>query len=603
MKRSKFIQNLTAGVVLPNIVKGFSMNAFAASPLLQQQLAATVSSEKVLVLVRLEGGNDGLNMVIPLDKYSELFAKRSNIIIPENQALALTGNSTVGLHPSMTGMRSLYNEGKIKVIQGLGYPGLTQSHFRSTDVWMSASDANTYVGSGFAGRYLDYKYTGYPNGYPNVDMPDPLGIEIASGKSLMFEGTAFGNSIPITSTTAFYNLINGIQTAVLPNTGGEQLSYIRTIQRQSNAYSNVIVNAAANVTTQLAYPQNDFAQSLKIVASLIGGGLKTKIYMVSLGSFDTHDGQLSRHANLLQDLSDGIKVFMDDIAQLGAANNVLGMTYSEFGRRISSNASSGTDHGSAAPQFMFGHKVAGGVLGTTPDIASDVANNDENVSMQFDFRSVYTTILKDWFCVPTGDLPTIMLSSFNTLPIIRPDATCNAVLPVNLLLFTASLRRRSDAFVQWKANEDSGFNHYELEHSADLLSFHFAARLNKKSGSVAAKDYDFTHTQTVIGKNFYRLKMVDNDGSYKYSEIVQVTVENQLVGISIVPNPVKNIFQIKTSAVITELQLFSINGSLLRKVIVAANSPVDISDFRPGNYVVKCFNKNTLVAVSKLLKE
>ena len=602
MNRRKLIKNISAGVILPNLLPGFSLNAFAATPSLLHNIATTVSSEKVLVLIRLDGGNDGLNTVIPLDKYSQLYSQRSNIIIPENQVLPITGNASIGLHPSLTGIQNLYNAGKVKIIQGVAYPNQTQSHFRSADVWMSAADENNYLTSGFAGRYLDYKYQNYPVGYPNVEMPDPLGIEIASGKSLMFEGAAFGNSIPITSTNAFYNLINGIETPVPNNTGGEQLNYIRTIQKQSNAYSSVIVNAANNVTTQLSYPNSEIAQSLKIVAKLIGGGLRTKIYMVSLGGFDTHGNQVADHADILAQLSAAIKVFMDDIAQLGAANNVMGMTFSEFGRRIDANSSDGTDHGEAAPLFMFGHKVAGGVLGTTPNITDDVANNDGNVSMQFDFRSIYTTILKDWFCVPSNDLPSIMLQSFNTLPIVQANVSCANTLPVNLLIFSARLAGISDSFLQWKTNEEINFNHFVLEHSTDGANFNFVAKIISKPGTQIIKDYSYTHLQTVEGKNFYRLKIVDNDGAFKYSTIVIVTVEKQLQQITIYPNPVISTCTIKAAIAITLVQLISSNGTLVKKIKVQNDRVINIADCRPGNYVLQCFNQTILVGTTKITK-
>ena len=602
MNRRKLIKNISAGVILPNLLPGFSLNAFAATPSLLHNIATTVSSEKVLVLIRLDGGNDGLNTVIPLDKYSQLYSQRSNIIIPENQVLPITGNASIGLHPSLTGIQNLYNAGKVKIIQGVAYPNQTQSHFRSADVWMSAADENNYLTSGFAGRYLDYKYQNYPVGYPNVEMPDPLGIEIASGKSLMFEGAAFGNSIPITSTNAFYNLINGIETPVPNNTGGEQLNYIRTIQKQSNAYSSVIVNAANNVTTQLSYPNSEIAQSLKIVAKLIGGGLRTKIYMVSLGGFDTHGNQVADHADILAQLSAAIKVFMDDIAQLGAANNVMGMTFSEFGRRIDANSSDGTDHGEAAPLFVFGHKVAGGVLGTTPNITDDVANNDGNVSMQFDFRSIYTTILKDWFCVPSNDLPSIMLQSFNTLPIVQANVSCANTLPVNLLIFSARLAGISDSFLQWKTNEEINFNHFVLEHSTDGANFNFVAKIISKPGTQIIKDYSYTHLQTVEGKNFYRLKIVDNDGAFKYSTIVIVTVEKQLQQITIYPNPVISTCTIKAAIAITLVQLISSNGTLVKKIKVQNDRVINIADCRPGNYVLQCFNQTILVGTTKITK-
>jgi uncharacterized protein (DUF1501 family) len=600
MKRSGFIKNLTAGVVLPRLVNGFNMQAFAATPAMEKQLA--VNADKVLVMVRLDGGNDGINTVIPKDRYSQLATFRSNLLIPESQVLSLTGTNAVGLHPAMTGLRNLYNDGKIKIIQGVAYPDQTQSHFRSTDIWMSASDAADYVYSGFAGRYLDYQYPGFPNGYPNTSMPDPLGIEIAHGKSLMFEGSAFGNSIPITSTSAFYNLLNGIQTPAPANTGGEQLKYIRTVQRQSNAYSQTIVDAAANVTSQLAYPDTEIAQALKIVARLIGGGLRTKIYMVSLGGFDTHEYQATDHARILKELSDGIKSFIDDITMLGAGDNVMGITFSEFGRRIESNDSAGTDHGDAAPMFVFGNKVSGGILGTTPDVANDVANNWGNVSMQFDFRSIYTTILKDWFCVPTGDLPTIMLGSYNTLPVLKPEAICTRPLPVHLMLFSGRLNAEQQGALQWKTADELNFSHFEVEHSTNGNDFRFVGKVVGSSTNGRITDYAFVHQRPAVGNNFYRLKLMDKDGSYRYSETVLIKLELQPKTLTVFPNPVTGNFRINSVEKITQVQIVGISGAIVRTVNYTGQ-PLDVTDLRTGNYVIRCYNGKELVGVTKILKQ
>jgi uncharacterized protein (DUF1501 family) len=600
MKRSRFLKNVTAGVVMPKLVNGFNMQAFAASPALENQLA--INADKVLVMVRLDGGNDGINTVIPKDRYSQLATYRSNLLIPENQVLSLTGSDAVGLHPAMTGLRGLYNDGKVKIIQGVAYPNQTQSHFRSTDIWMSASDTADYVYSGFAGRYLDYQYPGFPNGYPNTSMPDPLGIEIAHGKSLMFEGASFGNSIPITSTNAFYNLLNGIQTPAPANTGGEQLSYIRTVQRQSNAYSQTIVDAAANVTSQLPYPDTEIAQALKIVARLIGGGLRTKLYMVSLGGFDTHEYQATDHARILKELSDAIKSFMDDITMLGAGDQVMGITFSEFGRRIESNDSAGTDHGEAAPMFLFGNKISGGILGNTPDVANDVANNWGNVAMQFDFRSIYTTILQDWFCVPASDIPTIMMGSFNTIPVLRPEAICTRPLPVHLMLFAGRLNALQQGALQWRTADEVNFSHFEIEHSTNGSDFIFVSKVNGINSNGRISNYSYLHTRLAVGNNFYRLKLVDKDGTYRYSETVIIKLEQQPDVLTVFPNPVVGSFRINSGSKITQVQILGINGAMVRTVNYTG-VPLDIADLRTGNYVIKCFDGKKLVGTAKIFKQ
>lgn len=428
MKRRKFISALSASTVLPALLDGFSFKAFGNSPLLQA-LAGSTNNDHVLVLIQLSGGNDGINTVIPLDQYTNLANARNNILIPSAQVLPLNGTVNTGLHPVMTGFQQLYNNGLATIVQGVSYPSPNFSHFRSTDIWMTASDSSQVLSSGWTGRYLDYEYPNYPVGYPNATVPDPLAIEIGSTVSLALQGPAVNMGMSISDPTNFYNLINGIQDPA-PNTNyGKELTYIRQVNQQSQAYSAVITAAANNVTQQSpSYPAtgvNRLADQLKIVARLIAGGLQTKIYMVTLGGFDTHSLQTDAtntttgaHADLLSNLSVAVAAFMDDLNYLSVADRVVGMTFSEFGRRILSNGSRGTDHGVGAPMLLFGNSVQSGILGTNPIIPSSVTIND-NVAMQYDFRSVYASVLHEWFCVPQADLNQIMLQNFQLLPVVQ----------------------------------------------------------------------------------------------------------------------------------------------------------------------------------------
>ena len=207
------------------------------------------------------------------------------------------------------------------------------------------------------------------------------------------------------------------------------------------AYSSVITAAAGNITQQSnAWPAadtNSLADQLKIVSRLIAGGLKTKIYMVNLSGFDTHSSQTDsgnnttgRHADLLAKVSEAIHAFLTDCEFLGTADRVIGMTFSEFGRRIISNGSSGTDHGAGAPMFLFGNKVQSGILGTNPVIPANATVHD-NVAMQYDFRSVYATLLNQWLCVPNSDLNQIMLQNFQQLPVIQANACSVGIHEIN----------------------------------------------------------------------------------------------------------------------------------------------------------------------------
>ena len=437
MKRRQFLKNsIPAGVVLPSIINGYSIKAFAEdSPFVQALMMPTTVTDHVLVLVQLTGGNDGLNMVIPIEYYSQYNNARSNIAIPQNKALVIPGTNKVALHPSMTGLQELFKQGKASVIQSVGYPSPSFSHFRATDIWMSASDSAQVVNSGWTGRYLNYEYPNFPNGYPNVTMKDPLAIQIGSVTSLALQGQAVSMGMSISNTNNFYNLINGVQDAA-PNTpAGKELSFVRLVAQQTQQYSAVIKDAAAKVTAQVTYPTaNPLADQLKIVARLIKGGLSTRVYMVSFGSFDTHavqanaaDTTTGTHAVLLQRVSDAIKAFQDDLKFLNVEDRVVGMTFSEFGRRIKSNASGGTDHGAAAPMFVFGKQVISGVVGNTPIIPNTSTVND-NIPFQYDFRSVYATLLENWLCVKHEDLQNIMLKNFQTLPLVNAGA-CLTVNP------------------------------------------------------------------------------------------------------------------------------------------------------------------------------
>lgn len=441
MKRRDFLKSTIPAAILPSILNGFSMKAYAASsPLMQALMNTTTETDHVLVIIQLSGGNDGLNMVIPNDIYSTYYTARTNIAIPQSKILPLNGYANSGLHPSMTGLQTMYNEGKLAIVQSVSYPTPNFSHFRATDIWMSASDSNTLVSSGWAGRYLDSEYPDYPEKYPNAAMTDPLAIQIGSITSLALQGPEVNMGISISDPASFYNFINGVQDPT-PNTpSGNELSFVRQIASQTQQYAAVVKAAAAKVPAQGTYPSgNDLAAQLKIVAQLIKGGLKTRVYMVSTGGFDNHSGQVNTtdttigtHANLMLRISAAIKAFSDDLKGLGIEERVIGMTFSEFGRRVKSNANYGTDHGVASPLFVFGKNVKPGVLGTSPVISTKSGSTEiisDNVPMQYDFRSVYASILSDWFCVNSSTLQSVMLNNFQTLPLIG-TSSCRAALAI-----------------------------------------------------------------------------------------------------------------------------------------------------------------------------
>jgi uncharacterized protein (DUF1501 family) len=410
---------------------GFKISALSRLPFFDI-LRGAEDNDHVLVLVQLFGGNDGLNTLIPLSNYSDYYSARSNIAIPEASVLKLSQDTMNGLHPAMTGFQSLYDNDQLAVLQAVGYPDADGSHFRAMDVWLSGSDEDQYLNTGWTGRFLGQTYTNYPVGYPNADMPDPLAIQIGSVVSPVFMADSGTTAMAVPTDADFYNLINGITEPEPDTPMGTELTYLQAIARQTNKYATAIENAANKVTQQAPYPaDNDLASQLKTVARLVAGGLKTKVYMVSFGSFDTHGAQVNsgdtttgNHATLLKKTSDAITAFMNDLKFLGVGDRVMGMTFSEFGRRIISNGSMGTDHGTAQPVFVFGNAAQTGVLGQNPNLSG--SNAESNIAMQYDFRSVYSSFLRDWFCVSPGDVTTMLMKQYQYLPFIKSSACGNS---------------------------------------------------------------------------------------------------------------------------------------------------------------------------------
>ncbi|MGY2130954.1 DUF1501 domain-containing protein [Hymenobacter sp. HD11105] len=431
MKRRDFLQTTATAAVLPALMGGFPIGAYGYSPELVELTGGLTPTDRVLVLIQLNGGNDGLNMIIPLDQYSSLMRARPDVAIAENEVLRLT--TATGIHPAMAAVRNMYTNGQIGIVQSVGYPNPNFSHFRATDIWTSGSDSNVTITSGWAGRYLDGEYPGFPTGFPSAENPDPLAISIGSVVSNCVQGPTVNMGMAIASTSSFYQLLTGgVDTA--PNTpAGHELTFIRQVVQQTQVYTSSIKQAASkaqNLST--LYPTaglNTLADQLKIVAQLIAGGLQTRVYVCNLGGFDTHASQVSAtgststgtHATLLGKISQALEAFQDDLQRLRVQDRVVGMTFSEFGRRIKSNSSKGTDHGAAAPLIVFGTSVNPIIHGTNPLLPADAGVSD-NVPMQFDFRSIYASILKDWFFVPQTTLNVLLPSSTGIpyIPVLRP---------------------------------------------------------------------------------------------------------------------------------------------------------------------------------------
>ena len=411
MKRRNFIKlTSTASAIslLPSQVTA-SLN------IAKSFLDCTISNRK-LVLINLAGGNDGLNTIIPLNYYDIYSNLRPNLKIPNsginsyiNLDETLDETQQIGLHPSLTGIKNLYDNDLLRIIQSVGYPSQNKSHFASTDIYSTANDGNNWENgnnSGWIGRFMESYYAGLmQNSYP-------LGVEIGSkSNSLGFHGeNEHGLSININGQdpSGFYSLISGMAGNPPENIPisdyGHELEYIIQTDALSNMYSEAISNSFNNGQNAVSYPDTDISNQLKTVARLISGGLESKVYMVKLAGFDTHFGQnqgsndiLGDHNDLLTKLSSAVATFMDDLSAMNLKNDVVGLTYSEFGRKAAENGSLGTDHGEIAPMFVFGAPVKGGVSGFNPDLNEASQDNGYQIqTVQYDYRDTLGTLLQDY---------------------------------------------------------------------------------------------------------------------------------------------------------------------------------------------------------------
>lgn len=441
MKRRDFL-SAASSMMLPVLVGGHNVKALGSHSALVQSLMQTsaFNTDRILVIINLNGGNDGLNTVIPKDQYDdEYLALRGQlgriIAIPKSEILALEKNDSVGLHPSMTAMQTLFKENKLTIINSVSYENPSFSHFRSSQIWMTGTESNVSGDTGWAGRFLSAESAaGYAQA---VTDGHPLALQIGYNSSVILNGPGAPMGITMENPNQFYRLTNGMTSDVdddLPCTceASELIKYIRLQKISSGRYADKIQAAFGSDSngTSVDYSKSGLlGEKLKVIARLIRGGLQTKIYFVELGGFDTHNVQVIEgatktggHANLLKELSESIFAFETDLATGNPANaeRVLGMTYSDFGRRATANSGLGTDHGIAAPMFLFGSGAKKRMIGERPVlqdgkdlVAVPGVANTFNIKMQIDFRRVYKDILTGWF----GE------SSTNANSVLPPTST------------------------------------------------------------------------------------------------------------------------------------------------------------------------------------
>lgn len=457
MKRRNFIKlsaTASALTLLPNEVfalfKSAGMNT------------CPDNSNKKIVLIQLAGANDGLNTIVPINQYDAYAALRPTLKLNNTGANAIINLDTtlslqnqVGLHPTLTGFKNLYDSGFMRVIQGVGYPIQDKSHFKSTDLWLTGGDgtsANNVLNSGWVGRFLENYYANF------LTANYPLGIQLGSSEnSLGFHGEVeHGMSLNINGQDpgGFYSVVNGLggvaPTNIPDSEYGDLLQFILDNDTSTNVYAQTISAAFNAGTNSVTYANTSLSNQLKSVAKFISGGLQTKVYLVKIGGFDTHDLQvqdstnphLGTHANLLNQVSEAVKSFITDLNNQNIGNDVVAVTFSEFGRKAAENGNLGTDHGEIAPMFVFGSAINPGVSGTNLNLGEAVAaNNFQLVTVQHDYRRVFSTLLQDWFGANNATLDATFYDNTNATGFAN-NKVANLIKPANIVppsCYTSSL--------------------------------------------------------------------------------------------------------------------------------------------------------------------
>lgn len=389
------------------------VTAFGSTPLLNA--IRNASTDRVLILIQLNGGNDGLNMVVPVNN-DIYYQRRPTIAIPKAQSILLDADT--GIHPAMTALEPMWANGNMSVVHNVGYQNQTRSHFEGTVNWSTARDQNSNENTGWLGRYL---IEGNPDVF-TTPSEFPLAVRVG-GPATLFQSTAGNLSVTFGDAQDFQKFVNqgGFYDAndVPATVYGSELSFVRNVTNASFRYVESVQNASQNGSNQAEYPNSGLAQSLSVVARMLRGGLGTTLYTVSRGGFDTHSNQggvNGNHANMMGDIASSVAAFYEDLAVDGLDQRVMVMTFSEFGRTHAQNGSGGTDHGSAAPMMLFGTGLAGGIYGTQADL--NIAANSEPVHTT-DYRSVYATVLQDWFGLPDGTVDQILGNSYSRMGFVE----------------------------------------------------------------------------------------------------------------------------------------------------------------------------------------
>ena len=433
--RREFLRTSVLGGALASTVPLFLEKTFLCLDTMAAATTGQITTGKdgtILVLLQLAGGNDGLNTLVPFgdDAY---YKARPRIALSQKDILSISDYA--GLHPKLTGLHTLYGEGNLAMIQGVGYPNPNRSHFRSTEIWQTASDAEKNESEGWLGRYFDNCCNGADPSMVGIAVagqtpqafasPNPKGIAFSNPQQFRYMSEAASDPSSADRLMREMNQPAAEHSSLTENAGGSigmlsgpadnDGSTVEFLQRTAlgaQMSSDRILEITRMTKSSVNYPTSQLGNRLNLVSRLIAGGLPTRVYYVSQGGFDTHANQLPAHERLMTDLNAAISSFVADLKAQGNFNRVLILSFSEFGRRVSENASGGTDHGAAAPLFVLGGGVKPGLYGKYPSL-TDL--HDGDLKFNTDFRSVYATVLEKWLGAPSGE---ILGRTFPLLPFI-----------------------------------------------------------------------------------------------------------------------------------------------------------------------------------------
>ena len=600
MERRKFLHDLAHAAAVPALFSNFALDNFSFSS--ESILTNTLSKGNILIVVNMNGGNDGLNTLIPLDQYSNLNSIRPHVVMPENKIISLEKND-LGLHPALSDMKTLFNEERFKIIQSVGYPKSNFSHFRSMDIWLSGSGNDKFLYSGWLARYLESEHPKYPKEYPNNKYPHPLAIEVSSSSSLLLTGEKSFTSFVTQDPSYYFNLEELLDNQYSDDIRGSKLSYLQLISNQSQDYGKSVKEVFDKGTIKNEFPNTSLGSQFSQINKLITGGLNTRIYYLNYGGFDTHGNQVDTsdptkgaHHFLLKELNDCIIALLKNLDETGDSDRVLGMTISEFGRTIRSNATYGTDHGSIAPMFLFGNKIDPSILGSNPEIPRFTENHQQELELQHDYRDVFSSVIDQWLGGKTKS-ELVFGESFKSLDLIKkeyidsdndgvadindncPDTPEGSVVDLNgCVLFTLAANNYS---VKSVSASCIGSNNGKIEVSAQDTSYTYQVNISGLDSTYSLSS-DNNHSLIIedLEVGAYTINFtIDSQEGYIQSFETTITEPAPLQGKAQVDYFSKTA-KLKLSG--SEVYYIEVNGQMM-----ASNSNDFSAPLKPGKNIIK----------------